>query len=176
VVVGGYKWLMAPRGTAFLAGTDDALDRLRPTAANWYAGVSPWQSCYGPTLTLADDARRFDTSPAWPAWLGQRTSLDLIAATGVDRIHAHDVGLANRLRAGLGLPPSDSAIVSVEVPDGTHERLARAGIAASFRAGRLRLSCHLHNTPQDIAQTLDVLTTTPTTATTARAPRKRTAA
>jgi selenocysteine lyase/cysteine desulfurase len=160
LVCGGYKWLLAPRGTAFLAGTGEALDRLRPRAAGWYAGDSPWETCYGGPLRLAPDARRFDVSPAWSCWLGQRGALDLLADIGIPAIHAHDIGLANRLRAGLGLPDGDSAIVSLDVPAGTAERLAAAGVVASVRAGRLRLSCHLHNDPTDIDRALDVLAPT----------------
>lgn len=157
LVCGGYKWLLAPRGTAFLAGTPDALDRLRPLAAGWYAGDSPWETCYGGPLRLAPDARRFDVSPSWPAWLGQRGALDVLAEVGIPAIHGHDVGLADRLRSGLGLPAGDSAIVSLAAPDGTAERLAAAGVVASVRAGRLRLSCHLHNDAADVDRALDVL-------------------
>jgi selenocysteine lyase/cysteine desulfurase len=157
VVASGYKWLLAPRGTAFLSGTDEALGLLHPLAAGWYAGDEPWASCYGGPLRLAGDARRLDVSPAWPAWLGQRRALDLLADVGVDAIHEHDVALANRLRAGLGLPAGDSAIVVTQVPDGTAGRLDAAGIAASVRAGRLRLSCHLYNDEADVDRALDVL-------------------
>jgi selenocysteine lyase/cysteine desulfurase len=68
---------------------------------------------------------------------------------GTERIHAHDVELANRFRAGLGLDPGDSAIVSVDVEDGA-AKLERAGIRAAVRAGGLRLSFHLYNTPDDV--------------------------
>jgi selenocysteine lyase/cysteine desulfurase len=158
VVCGGYKWLMAPPGTAFLAGTHAALDLLQPLAAGWYAGDSPWETCYGGPLRLAADARRFDVSPAWPSWLGQRVALDVLAGAGIDAIHAHDVGLANRLRAGLGLPGGDSAIVSLAAPPDTAARLAAADVVASTRAGRLRLSCHLYNDEADVDRALDVLT------------------
>ena len=104
VVGGGYKWLLAPRGTAFLAGTTEALGLLRPVAAGWYAGDEPWQSVYGGPLRLATSARRLDISPAWPAWVGQRVALELLAGIGVEATHRHDLGLANRLRAGLGQP------------------------------------------------------------------------
>jgi selenocysteine lyase/cysteine desulfurase len=157
VVGAGYKWLLAPRGTAFLAATPDAFELLRPTAAGWYAGYDPWATCYGGPLRLAPDARRFDLSPVWSAWLGQQLAFDLLESVGVAAIHDHDVALANRLRGGLGLPPARSAIVSVEAPDGTAQRLAAAGIVASVRAGRLRLSCHLHNDIGDIDRALDVL-------------------
>ncbi|HEY3143892.1 MAG TPA: aminotransferase class V-fold PLP-dependent enzyme [Acidimicrobiales bacterium] len=157
LVCAGYKWLLAPRGTAFLAGTEAALDQLQPSAAGWYAGDDPWASCYGGPMRLAPDARRFDVSPVWPAWLGQRVALDLLADLGIDRIHAHDLALADRLRSELDLPPVPSAIVSLDAPEGSAERLAAAGVVASVRAGRLRLSCHLYNDDDDIDRALEVL-------------------
>ena len=158
IVCGGYKWLLAPRGTAFLAGTAAALSQLRPSAPGWYAGGSPWESVYSGPVRLADDARRFDISPAWPSWLGQAVALELLASIGVGTIHAHDVRLANRLRSGLGLPAGPSAIVSLDQPPEVADRLAAAGVVASVRAGRLRLSCHLHNDDADVDRALEVLT------------------
>jgi selenocysteine lyase/cysteine desulfurase len=81
----------------------------------------------------------------------------VIEQIGVDAIHAHNVGLANRLRAGLGLPDSDSAIVCAEIPHGA-ERLERAGIIAAMRGGRLRTSWHVYNTERDVDRVLEALT------------------
>lgn len=150
VVGGGYKWLLGPRGTSFLAGRDDALADLEPVAAGWYAGDEPWTSIYGLPLRLAEDARRFDLSPAWACWIGQAPALELLERIGVERIHAHDLALANRFRTGLGLTPGDSAIVSVELPAGAEHRLADAGVIASMRAGRLRCAFHLYNSESDV--------------------------
>jgi selenocysteine lyase/cysteine desulfurase len=158
LVAAGYKWLLAPRGTAFLAGTEDALALLHPTAAGWYAADDPWASCYGGPLRLAPDARRFDVSPASLAWIGQRPALELLVEAGIPRIHQHDVALANRLRRGVDLPEGSSAIVALDAPDGVAQRLADAGIVTSTRAGRLRVSCHLYNDEADIDGVLDVLT------------------
>lgn len=156
VVGSGYKWLLGPRGTCFLAigPTAPALPEL---AAGWYAGESRWDSIYGPPLRLAGDARRYDVSPAWGCWVGHVPALDLLLEVGIDRIHAHDVGLANALRDGLGLPAGDSAIVSVEAPSDVTHRLAEAGIAAAVRAGRLRLSFHLYNSQADVEAVLRAL-------------------
>ena len=55
-------------------------------------------------LRLAADARRFDISPAWLSWVGATPALELLCDLGVGSTHAHDLRLANRLRAGLGLP------------------------------------------------------------------------
>ncbi|HEY8302180.1 MAG TPA: aminotransferase class V-fold PLP-dependent enzyme [Jatrophihabitans sp.] len=74
-VCGGYKWLLSPRGTAYLTVQTALLPTLTPHLAGWYAGESPWSSIYGTTLRLASDARRFDVSPAWHSWVGAAPSL-----------------------------------------------------------------------------------------------------
>jgi selenocysteine lyase/cysteine desulfurase len=157
VVVGaGYKWLCSPRGTAWLALGERLLDRVRPLHAGWWAGENPHDSYYGPPLRLAHDARRLDTSPAWFSWVGCAPALELLATVGGDALNEHDVGLANRFRAGLGLLPSNSAIVATDVPD-AHERLERAGIRAATRAGSLRASFHLYTTEADVDAALTAL-------------------
>jgi selenocysteine lyase/cysteine desulfurase len=156
VVCGAYKWLMSPRGTAFLTVSDRLLSDAVPHSAGWYAGEDVHSSYFGPPLRLAHSARRFDVSPAWFCWVGTRPALELIEAIGVAAIHQHDLGLANRLRAGLGLEPSDSAIVSVDVP-GAADRLRRAGIVAAMRGGRLRTSWHVYNDEDDVDRVLGAL-------------------
>jgi len=156
VLCHAYKWLMSPRGSAFLAVSERLLERIVPGSAGWYAGEDVHQSYFGPPLRLASSARRLDTSPAWFSWVGTAPALALVEEIGVEAIHAHDVALANRFRAGLGLPPGDSAIVSAEVADGM-QRLERAGIVAAQRGGRLRTSWHVYNDEADVDRILDVL-------------------
>jgi selenocysteine lyase/cysteine desulfurase len=154
---GGYKWLLAPRGTAFLTAGPEARASLVPVAAGWYAGEDRWTSIYGSPLRLAEATRRHDLSPAWHSWVGQRRSLELLTEVGRDTLHAHAVGLADRLRAGLGLPPSTSAIVAVATRDDALELLRGAGVAAAGRAGRVRLGCHVSTTEADVDRAVDVL-------------------
>ncbi len=156
VVASGYKWLLGPRGTCFFAVAPSA-PALPALAAGWYAGESRWDSIYGPPLRLAADARRYDVSPAWGCWVGHAPALDLLLEVGIDRIHAHDVALANAFLDGLGLAPGNSAIVSVAAPDDVQQRLATAGVAAAVRAGRLRLSFHLYNSDADVDAALRML-------------------
>jgi selenocysteine lyase/cysteine desulfurase len=156
VIAAGYKWLTLPRGTAFMAIGDAWLEATVPHSAGWYAGADVHRSYFGPPLRLAADARRFDTSPAWFSWVGARPALELLNRIGVDAVHAHDVALANRFRTGLGLEPSNSAIVSV-AREGAAERLQRAGIVAALRGGRLRASWHLYNTTADVDAALAAL-------------------
>jgi selenocysteine lyase/cysteine desulfurase len=156
VVGAGYKWLSAPRGTAWLALSDRLLERAEALHAGWWAADDPHASYYGPPLRLSSTARRLATSPAWFSWVGCEPALEVIAGVGIDALREHDVALANRFRAGLGLPPSDSAIVSADVA-GAQERLERAGIRASTRAGALRASFHLYNTEADVDAALAAL-------------------
>ncbi|MFK3984205.1 aminotransferase class V-fold PLP-dependent enzyme [Micromonospora sp. NPDC050397] len=156
VVVGAYKWLMAPRGAAFGYLAPTLRERLTPLAANWYAGEDPHSSYYGPPLRLAADARRFDLSPAWFSYVGAAPALELLAEIGLPAIRKHNVALANRFLAGLGEPPGHSAIVTVDVP-GAEERLASAGVRAAVRAGRVRASFHLYSTEDDVDQALSAL-------------------
>jgi selenocysteine lyase/cysteine desulfurase len=152
----GYKWLMSPRGSAFLALSEGLQERLRPINAGWYAGADVHTSYYGPPLRLATDARRFDVSPAWFSWVGTAPALELLEQIGIEQVRAHDVALADRFRAGLGLPPGGSAIVSTTV-DGAREKLERAGIRAATRAGALRASFHLYSTEADVDSALNAL-------------------
>jgi len=156
VVCAAYKWLMSPRGTAFMTVAPERLADVVPAAAGWYAGEDVHASYFGPPLRLARDARRLDTSPAWFSWVGAQPALELVNRIGVDAIHAHDLALANRFRAGLGLPPGDSAIVSFDAPDAA-ERLEAAGIRAAVRGGRPRTSWHVYNTERDVEAALEAL-------------------
>lgn len=154
---GGYKWLLAPRGTCFFTVSPEHADGLVPHTANWYAGADPWNSIYGSPLRLADDARRFDVSPAWHSWVGQAPALDLLTEVGPATLHAHAVGLANRFRAAVDVPPGDSAIVSLDTMPQVGRRLERAGVVASTRAGRLRLAFHVNNTTDDADRAAEAL-------------------
>jgi hypothetical protein len=130
---GGYKWLLAPRGTAFLTVRPDLVDELTPVAAGWYEGEDRWSSIDGGPLRLAAGARRFDVSSAWHAWVGQASSLELLTEVGAATLNRHATSLVARFCARAGLPDTGSAIVSAVADDEVPELLARHGIAAAMR-------------------------------------------
>ncbi|WP_042393159.1 aminotransferase class V-fold PLP-dependent enzyme [Streptacidiphilus carbonis] len=161
LVCGAYKWLLAPRGSAFLAVSPEAAATLRPIAPGWYAGEDPWADCYD-TVHLAASARRFDVAPAWHSFAGTAPSLALIEELGPARIGAHNLALAARFRAGLAelghCPvPGESAIVSTPGLGTAAAELARAGVVMSNRAGNLRAAFHLYTTSADVDRALDAL-------------------
>lgn len=155
-IISAYKWLLCPRGTAFLVVGPDAQEPA-PIFAGWYAGEEIWKSTYGGPLRLADSARRFDVSPAWLSWLGAEPALRLIDSVGVEAIHRHNVSLGDTVRAELGMPESNSAMVTI--PMDNTDVLAAHGIEAAVRSGSVRVGFHLYNTADDVERLLAAVRT-----------------
>ncbi|MGX2997939.1 aminotransferase class V-fold PLP-dependent enzyme [Streptomyces sp. JNUCC 64] len=157
-----YKWLMCPRGVAFLVVPED-FGGLRPVFTGWASGEDPWASCYGPVTELARSARRFDESPSVFSFAGALPSLTLVEELGTAAIRAHDLALADRFRAGLAslghepVPSPGSAIVSVPGLGARQGGLSDAGVELSDRAGNLRAAFHLYNTEADVDRLLGLL-------------------
>lgn len=153
-----YKWLCAPRGVAFLTVSERMTQTLVPIHAGWFAGERVWQSCYGPAMTLATDARRFDVSPAWPSWVGAEPVIRMFAGLDIGEVWERASGLGNLLCDGLGIERQHQAIVTWADSDGADlARLTAAGITASGRAGRLRAAFHLWNDESDVAAVVAAL-------------------
>jgi selenocysteine lyase/cysteine desulfurase len=158
-VCGTYKWLCSPRGTAMLTVRPEAAARMRPLFAGWYAGESIWDSVYGPEMALASDARRFDVSPAWHAWLGTAPALEAFADADLEALRSHAAGLADRVRDRLGLERTGSAILALPDPSGElRSSLVDAGLVVAGRAGNVRLSFHVWNDADDADRAADALT------------------
>ena len=151
-----YKWLMSPRGATLGYLSRRLQERCRPSAAGWYAARDVHGSYYGPVMELDPGARRFDQSPAWFSFVGAAPALELVEQLGVEAINQHNLSLANEFRAGLGLEPSNSAIVSTDLP-GAQEAFSAAGIRAAVRDGKLRASFHVYTTQADVHQALSAL-------------------
>lgn len=153
-VCAAYKWLLSPRGTAFLTLDPELHTSIRPLAANWYAGEDPWASIYGLPLRLAADARRFDVSPAWHAWVGTEASLEFLLGVGAPALEAHALEVSAAFAEAAGLPDARSAILALAPVEGAageiKDTLTRLDVMAANRAGNLRLSFHVHNTAEEV--------------------------
>ncbi|MEU1225999.1 aminotransferase class V-fold PLP-dependent enzyme [Streptomyces sp. NPDC005828] len=161
-VAGGYKYLLCPRGASFLTVTEEAQDSLLAIHAGWVTGEELWVNSYGPVRELARTARRFDEPAAFLSYHGAARSLALLEEIGIERIEAHDKGLAARFRSGLldlGHAPvmGDSTVVAVPGLGDRADALHEAGVLLSARAGNLRASFHLYNTSADVDRALEVL-------------------
>ena len=165
VVTHGYKWLLAPRGAAWLYVRTDRIAELEPLAPSWKSVPDPLEDYYG-RAPLAEGARKLDLSLAWFSWVGAKAALELLLAVPRGEVETRAVGLAHEFRVaadglGLELAPMEvpSQIVAVHVPDAEslRERLARERIIAAVRGGYLRVGFHGFNDPADVAAALGAL-------------------
>lgn len=151
-VCGAYKWLLSPRGTAFMTVRPDLVDGIVPVNAGWYAGREVWDSIYGLPLRLAEDARRLDTSPAWFSWVGTRSSLAFLEDVGTGAAHEHALRVERAFCTAAGLEPLGRAIRALDVDAVASETLATRGVVAATRAGRLRVSFHVSTDEDAVAE------------------------
>ena len=156
-VCSAYKWLLAPRGVAYLSIKPHVRDGMLVHSASWAGGQDVWDSIYGTPLRLDSGARGLDVSPAWFSWVGQVPSLELLRDVGVPAIQEHNVALADAFLARLGRDPAGSTIVSVPADDSAQSALREAGVSFALRAGQVRLSFHLYNTEDDVNRVADLL-------------------
>ncbi|MGH2995486.1 MAG: aminotransferase class V-fold PLP-dependent enzyme [Gaiellaceae bacterium] len=155
-----YKWLLCPRGLAFLWVKPERLDEIEPWTSGWKAAEHAYDDYYGLPRHLARDARRLDVSIAWIPAAGTRASLELLHELGVERVAEHNLALARTFSERLGQPEPSSPIVQVKVKgaEAAVERLRAAGVACSERAGSIRFCFHLYNDESDVELALSALT------------------
>lgn len=166
VAAHGYKWLLCPRGAAWLYVRPDRLAELHPLAPNHKSTRRPWSEFYGGPLELAPDARKLDMSLGWPSWAGAAAALQLLGELDPDEVEAHCLGLAGILRQGaqdrgLTCVPAElpSHIVGIRLHDCDRRVsvLADRGIRVTGRQRVLRAGVHAFNTVEDVERTLDAL-------------------
>jgi len=174
LAVHGYKWLLCPRGAAWLVTRPDRLDELRPLAANWHATPAP-RGYFG-AARPAPDAARCDSSPAWFSWVGARAALRIWLGVDPVRVEAHCLALAGRLAeraAELGFAQvggaSQIVVLRTDRPDRLTETLtmtltetltkalAAHQVRATVLGDRVRFGVHYFNDGSDVDAVLDAL-------------------
>jgi selenocysteine lyase/cysteine desulfurase len=166
VATHGYKWLLTPRGAAWLHVRPDRLDELRPLAPSWKTVAEPLADYYGGGFEPAPGARRLDASLPWFSWAGARAAIELIGSLDAGQVETRCLALSAEFRRevqAMGfrtLPeqePSQIVSLAVEDPVATSAQLARQRVKAAVRGGLLRLSFHGFNDEDDLAAGLRAL-------------------
>jgi len=167
--IGGaaYKWLLSPRGTAYLYTTPERAVEMAPLAPNWKTHDVPYRDYYGPPFEPPPDARRFDLSLAWPLWVGLAKSIEMLEELSPAEIEKRDLTLASLFCEGLSaiglqeLYPDarNSPIVSLRVadPEGVRKALAEHQVVAAVRGAFVRFAFHFFNDESDVQRALDAL-------------------
>lgn len=161
----GYKFLLGPRGAAWLYVRPDRIDELHPLAPNWKSLAEPYADYYG-DAELAADARKLDTSLAWFSWPGARAALELLLELDPAEVEGRCLELAAAFREGaeqqgFRLVPQEAPtqVVGVALPDAAavRARLKERRVMAAVRGGFLRLGFHAFNDPSDVEAALQAL-------------------
>lgn len=170
VTTHGYKWLLGPRGAAWLYVRPDRIDELRPLGPNWKTPEDPYADYYGGPLEYPKTARKLDVSLVWFSWPGARAALDLLLDLDPQEVETRCLDLAAIFREGaeqqgFRVVPQEvpSQIVAVTVPDpeGLQGRLNDHQVKAAVRGGFLRLGFHAFNTEDDVQTALKALGSAP---------------
>ncbi|MFI6738961.1 aminotransferase class V-fold PLP-dependent enzyme [Nonomuraea sp. NPDC050451] len=165
LAVHGYKWMLCPRGAAWLVTAPERIDELVPLLPNWKSTAPP-HAFFGGPYVRADSAARCDTSPAWLSWVGALPALNLLLDLDAEQVERHCLRLAADFRAhvaetkaGIPLPSSQShiAVVRVTDPDAVRVRLARDGVRATLLGDRLRVGFHYFNNSSDVERAANAL-------------------
>ena len=184
----GFKWLCGPYATGFAWIRPDVLHTMHPVQAYWLAlpdGVELDLGREGDHRLRHDlGARAYDVfgTANFLNFIPWTAALEYLLAQGIETIARHDQALVEQLIGRLEdngyhfISPTDAgqraAIVVISAADPrdnetVYQSLTDAGIDAALRAGNIRLSPHLYNTPDQIQYATAILagaTTAPRTA------------
>ena len=168
----GHKWLLGPEGAGVLWVRRDRVEELHAVGVGWHSVVGAWD--FGRIdFRLKPNAGRWESGTlnvGGIAALG--ASLELLLEAGIEAIRDRVLALTDRLcegaaRVGWEVYSSRrdedrSGIVSLLVPGGRDpgavvKELRRQGVVANHRAGRLRVSPHAYNTPDEIDRLVELL-------------------
>jgi selenocysteine lyase/cysteine desulfurase len=165
----GHKWLLGPEGAGIVWSRRELLERLHTIGVGWHSVVG------------ASDFSRIDfrLKPHAGRWEGGShnfagitalgASLQLLLDAGIDAVSEEVLRLTDYLceraaQAGIAVfssrrPGEWSGIVSLNVADpaGAVRRCREAGVVVNQRAGRLRVSPHAYNTPEEIDRLMECL-------------------
>ena len=162
LAVHGYKWLLCPRGAAWLVTPH--FGELRPLMPSWKSAADG--GYFGGPLEPAAGAARCDASPAWLSWAGAAAAITLVSDLPADTVERHCLSLAEAFRngareagavpAGAG-QPSHIAVVRVADPEAVRARLRTNRVRAQVFGDRLRAGFHFFNNNDDVAAALGVI-------------------
>ncbi len=101
----GHKWILGPKRTGFLYVQKDKLPLLIPTTVGAYSDLS--HDLVKGELTLKNTAEKFEYGTQNESlFYGLETAAQFLLAIGLERIHEHNRGLAEKFYEGLKKIPS----------------------------------------------------------------------
>ena len=170
IAADGHKWLLGPEGAGIFWCRRDLVEMLHPTTVGWKSVVHETDFSRI-DFTLKPHAGRWEGgTPNVSGIAGLGASLDLLLNIGIDAVAERVLSLTDHLceqarRAGLDVFSSrrngeKSGIVSLELPGvvdvkAVVAKCRAAGVVVNRRSGRLRVSPHCYNTPDELDRLIE---------------------
>nr|WP_245307699.1 aminotransferase class V-fold PLP-dependent enzyme [Rhizobium altiplani] len=170
LAVSAHKWMLGPVGIGFIAFSEKAFARIRPSIVGWLSVNDAFS--FHRVLDFLPDARRFEPGTEnGPGVFGLARRLEEIDSIGMKQIEDYVMELGNKIRtqakrAGYNVmsdwpPQSQSGIILVRnsaIPTSVlFERLNSAGIKCSVRNDAIRFSPHCYSNDDELSSVFDVL-------------------
>jgi cysteine desulfurase/selenocysteine lyase len=167
----GHKWLLGPEGAAIFWCRRELVDVLHPVGIGWNSVIHS-RNFSQIDFRLKPHAGRWESGSLNVGGISALgASLRLLLEVGIPQIWERVRDLTNYLceqaaSAGLEVyssrrPGDESGIVSLVAPGDDPRALVRRcraqGIVINQRAGRLRVSPHCYNTPEELDRLIGVL-------------------
>ena len=164
-----HKWMLGMMGIGAVFVDRSVVESIHPPLLGWRSTTDAF-NFDRVHFELLNDAGRFEEgSLAYPLITGFSAALELLEEAGMDRVAAHVTALvadlAERLE-DLGCmtapgPGHRRHIVTFHHPllgdEQLLEGLEAAGIVASLRRGRVRVSPHLYNTHEEMKEVAEAV-------------------
>jgi cysteine desulfurase/selenocysteine lyase len=161
-----HKWMLGISGIGFLYVAKEVLPRLRPVLVGWRSTTDAW-NFHRSHFELRADARKLEEgSHAFTGIYGLGAALELLLEVGPSAIGARISELLTQLDEGLrglgcetGPAPEHRAGILTFVPPRGEPRamadwLSARDVNLSLRRGRVRLSPHFYNQPEELERLL----------------------
>jgi selenocysteine lyase/cysteine desulfurase len=161
-----HKWMLGISGIGFLYVAREVLPRLRPVLVGWRSTTDAWNFNRSHFELRADAAKLEEGSHAFTGIYALGAALELLLEVGLPTIEARIRELLATLDEGLralgcetGPAPEHRAGILTFLPRGGDPRalyghLAERDVSLSLRRGRLRLSPHFYNQPEELERLL----------------------
>jgi selenocysteine lyase/cysteine desulfurase len=167
----GHKWLLGPEGAGIFYCRRELVERLHAVGVGWNSVIG-CRDFSKIDFRLKPHAGRWESGTLNVAGItGLGASMGLLQEIGISTIEVRVLELTDYLcekatKAGFEVyssrrPEDKSGIVSLVVPGAYPRQLVRQcraeGIVINQRAGRVRISPHCYNTPEEIDRFIGVV-------------------
>lgn len=157
-----HKWMLGIAGIGLLYVAKEVLPRLRPVLVGWRSTTDAWNFNRSHFELRPDASKLEEGSAAYTGIYALGAALELLEEVGLEAIQTRIRTLLVQLEEGLrglgcdvGPAPEHRAGILTFLPPSGEARplgawLAGRNVALSVRRGRVRLSPHFYNLPEEM--------------------------